>query len=240
MIIHEESGKGEKSMEQRYKLFIVEDDFVLAEEMKKALDKWGFEARVVEDFNNILKNFLEQAPHAVLMDINIPSFDGFYWCKKIREVSSVPIIFVSSRESNMDVIMAINNGGDDYIQKPFDISVLVAKLQAIMRRTYEYGRGEESVLQCQGLLLNLNDATMQANDQIIELTKNEFKILKLLIQNRGKVVSRQLLMKKLWDDDVYVNENTLTVNVNRLRTKLGELGFIDFISTKKGMGYMVL
>lgn len=227
-------------MKNKYKLFIVEDDRDLAEEMQKALSKWGFEVSIGQDFENILKDFLDVSPHVVLMDINIPSFDGFYWCKKIRDVSSVPIVFVSSRDSNMDIIMAMNSGGDDYIQKPFDISVLVAKLQAMMRRTYEYGGSELNALECHGLILNLDDTTVHYEGQTIELTKNEFKILKLLIQNRGKVVSRQMLMKKLWDDDVYVNENTSTVNVNRLRAKLEDMGLKAFINTKKGMGYILL
>lgn len=227
-------------MPRQYKLFIVEDDKVLAEEMKRALNKWGFECLLAQDFEALAEEFVKIAPHAVLMDINIPTFDGFYWCNVIRSLSKVPIIFVSSRESNMDIVMAMNSGGDDYIQKPFDMSILVAKLQAVIRRTYEYSKEETSVLECKGLLLNLDNTVIHYEHKEIELTRNEFKILKLLIEKQGKVVSRQNLMKKLWDDDLYVNENTLTVNVNRLRQKLEEIGHPDLITTKKGMGYGIL
>ncbi len=173
------------------------------------------------------------------MDINIPSFDGFYWCKKIREISSVPIIFCSSRNSNMDIVMAINNGGDDYIQKPFDSHVLVAKLQAIIRRTYEYRTTESQLIESNDVILNLNDTKIYYQDQSLELTKNEFRILKTLMENKGEVVSRDNLMRRLWNDDIYVNENTLTVNINRLRNRLEGINVYDFILTKKGMGYII-
>jgi DNA-binding response OmpR family regulator len=190
-------------------------------------------------FDNIQQEFTQAEPDIVLMDINIPSFNGFYWCKKIREISNVPIIYISSRDSSMDIIMAVNSGGDDFIQKPFENSVLIAKLQAIIRRTYEYSLKDSSVIECKGLILNLGDTIVTYKDEKVELTKNEFKILKLLIENQGKVVSRQELMRSLWDDEIYVNENTLTVNVNRLRLKLESLGLMDFIATKKGLGYII-
>jgi DNA-binding response OmpR family regulator len=223
-----------------YRIFLVEDDKMLSEEIMKLLMQWGFQISVAEAFDNLLDEFIKVQPHIVLMDINIPSFDGFYWCKKIRGISGVPIIYVSSRDSNMDIIMGMNSGGDDYIQKPFDNGILVAKLQAMIRRTYEYGGQDLHVIVCQGLSLNLNDTFVTYEDQSIELTKNEFKIIKLLIENEGKVVTRQALMKSLWNDEVYVNENTLTVNVNRLRMKLEDLGLKDFITTKKGMGYIII
>lgn len=222
-----------------YRIFLVEDDEMLREEIMNLLIKWGFEIKGAEEFHDILDECIKFHPHVVLMDVNIPSFDGFYWCKKIREISSVPIIYISSRDSSMDIIMGMNNGGDDYIQKPFDNTVLVAKIQAIIRRTYEYAHKSQFV-ECNGVILNLDDTSITYKDKSYELTKNEFKILKLLIENRGKVVSRQALMRSLWDDEVYVNENTLTVNVNRVRTKLEELGLKDFITTKKGMGYIIL
>lgn len=222
-----------------YRIFLVEDDEMLREEIMNLLIKWGFEIKGAEEFHDILDECIKFHPHVVLMDVNIPSFDGFYWCKKIREISSVPIIYISSRDSNMDIIMGMNNGGDDYIQKPFDNTVLVAKIQAIIRRTYEYAH-KSKFAECNGVILNLDDTSITYKDKSYELTKNEFKILKLLIENRGKVVSRQALMRSLWDDEVYVNENTLTVNVNRVRTKLEELGLKDFITTKKGMGYIIL
>ncbi|MDW7614146.1 response regulator transcription factor [Peribacillus simplex] len=226
-------------LENTYKLLIVEDDKDMAEVLQKLLIKWRFDTVICRDFDDILRIFEEEEPHIILMDINIPSFDGFYWCKKIREISSVPIIFCSSRSSNMDIVMAINNGGDDYIQKPFDSHVLVAKLQAIIRRTYEYNRLDAQLMECNGAILNLDDTTINYQTESLELTKNEFKILKTLMENRGKVVTRDSLMRQLWDDDIYVNENTLTVNINRLRNRLEGIGVEDFISTKKGMGYII-
>lgn len=223
-----------------YRVYLVEDDGMLAEEISKLLMKWGYEVRSVQMFDNILEEFLAVQPHVVLMDVNIPSFDGFYWCKWIREVSAVPIVYISSRDSSMDVIMGMNNGGDDYLMKPFDNAVLVARLQAVIRRTYEYNLQEAHILRYRGLNLNLSEAVASYEDKKCELTKNELKILKLLLENRGKIVTRQALMRSLWDEEIYVNENTLTVNVNRVRNKLEELGLTSFITTKKGMGYVVL
>ncbi len=225
---------------KKYRIFVVEDDKMLEEEIIALLEKWGFKAFGTESFDDISEQFLSKKPDVVLMDINIPSFDGFYWCKEIRKLSKVPIIYISSRNNNMDIIMGINNGGDDYIEKPFNNQVLIAKLQAIVRRTYEYKTQDTKVTICKGLVLNLEDMSISYKDNRIELTKNEFKILKILIENQGKIVSRQALMKNLWDEEVYVNENTLTVNVNRVRAKLEELGIKDFITTKKGMGYSIL
>ncbi|WP_156456424.1 response regulator transcription factor [Abyssisolibacter fermentans] len=227
-------------MKKIYKLLIIEDDVNMAEVMNKILSKWGFSVFICKDFSNIITSFEKVKPHIVLMDINLPAFDGFYWCKKIREISSVPVIFISSRDSSMDIVMAINNGGDDYIQKPFDSSVLIAKLQAVIRRTYEYQMLDTQIIECNDLILNLNDTTIHYRNNSLELTKNEFRILKTLMENKGKVVLREKLMKHLWNDDIYVNENTLTVNVNRLRKRLEDIGVFDFINTKKGMGYIIL
>lgn len=228
------------SQAKQYVVFLVEDDAMLAEEIEKLLTKWGYCVKTVKGFDSILDEFIKLKPHVVLMDINIPSFDGFYWCRKIREVSDVPVIYVSSRDSSMDIIMGMNTGGDDYIQKPFDNAVLVAKLQAIIRRTYEYGLKEPHIMEYKGLTLNLDDGVAAYGHKNTELTKNELKILRLLMENKGKIVTRQALMRSLWDDEIYVNENTLTVNVNRVRMKLEGLGLEDFITTKKGMGYIVL
>lgn len=225
---------------EAYKIYVVEDDAMLADEIGRLLMKWGYEVWVAERFDNILEEFLTIKPQVVLMDVNIPYFDGFYWCKRIREFSAVPIIYISSRDSSMDVIMAMNNGGDDYLTKPFDNAVLVAKLQAVIRRAYEYSIQEPLVLSHRGLTLNVAEATAVYNQHKCELTKNELKILKLLMENQGKIVSREALMRSLWDDEIYVNENTLTVNVNRVRLKLEELGLQSFITTKKGMGYVIL
>ncbi|MDD3653921.1 MAG: winged helix-turn-helix domain-containing protein [Desulfotomaculaceae bacterium] len=223
-----------------YRIFLVEDDVMLAEEISRLLMKWGYDVRIAAMFDHILDEFLAVKPHVVLMDVNIPSFDGFHWCKKIREISAVPIIYISSRDSSMDVIMGMNNGGDDYLAKPFDNAVLVARLQAVIRRTYEYNFQESHVLRYRGLTVHLEEAAASYQDKKCELTKNELKILKLLLENQGKIVTRQALMRSLWDDEIYVNENTLTVNVNRVRLKLEELGLTSFITTKKGMGYVIL
>ncbi|MBU3157752.1 response regulator transcription factor [Clostridium estertheticum] len=223
-----------------YKLLIIEDDKNMCEVLSNILSKWGFEVTVCEDFEKIIECFKECEPKVVLMDINLPICDGFYWCKNIRKISKIPIIFVSSRDSNMDIVMAINNGGDDYIQKPFDSNVLIAKIQAIIRRTYEYKNEEARVLKCDDLLLNLDNTTLLYNENSLELTKNEMLILQTLMENKGKGVSRSKLMKKLWDDDIYVNENTLTVNINRLRNRLEKVGIKDLIITRKGIGYIIL
>lgn len=225
---------------EQYRIYLVEDDEMLAEEIDRLLKKWGYDVLIAKMFDNILDEFMAIQPHVILMDVNIPSFDGFHWCKKIREISGVPIIYISSRDSSMDVIMGMNNGGDDYLSKPFDNAVLVAKLQAIIRRTYEYSFREPRVLRCQGLTVHLDEALASYNNKKIELTKNELKILILLIENQGKIVTREALMRSLWDDEIYVNENTLTVNVNRVRFKLEELGLKSLITTKKGMGYVIL
>ncbi|MBW9154105.1 response regulator transcription factor [Clostridium estertheticum] len=223
-----------------YKLLIIEDDKNMCEVLSNILSKWGFEVTVCEDFEKIIECFKECEPKVILMDINLPICDGFYWCKNIRKISKIPIIFVSSRDSNMDIVMAINNGGDDYIQKPFDSNVLIAKIQAIIRRTYEYKNEEARVLKCDDLLLNLDNTTLLYNENSLELTKNEMLILQTLMENKGKGVSRSKLMKKLWDDDIYVNENTLTVNINRLRNRLEKVGIKDLIITRKGIGYIIL
>ncbi len=227
-------------MDNTYKLLIIEDDKDMCEVLSNLLNKWEFEVTVCEDFEKIIECFLECEPNVVLMDINLPVCDGFYWCKKIRQISKTPIIFISSRDSNMEIVMAINNGGDDFIQKPFHSEVLIAKLQAIIRRTYEYKDEEAKVLKCNDLLLNLDNATLLYNEKSLELTKNELLLLEILMENKGKGISRSKLMKKLWNDDIYVNENTLTVNINRLRNRLEQVGIKDLIVTQKGIGYIIL
>ncbi|HAK43235.1 MAG TPA: DNA-binding response regulator [Clostridium sp.] len=212
----------------------------MCEVLSNLLNKWEFEVNVCENFEKIIECFLKCEPDVVLMDISLPVCDGFYWCKKIRQISKTPIIFVSSRDSDMEIVMAMNNGGDDFIQKPFNSEVLIAKLQAIIRRTYEYKNEEAKVLKCDDLLLNLDNATLLYNEKSLELTKNEMLLLKTLMENKGKGVSRSKLMKKLWDDDIYVNENTLTVNINRLRNRLEKFEIKDLIVTQKGIGYIIL
>ncbi|WBW96869.1 response regulator transcription factor [Oceanirhabdus sp. W0125-5] len=222
-----------------YRILVVEDDKNLCEEVILSLKKWGYDAFGVDNFSEIDKEFLEQKPHLVLMDINLPSFDGFYWCRKIRELSKLPIIFMSSRDTNMDVVMAINMGGDDFVTKPFVIDILVAKIIAQLRRCYSYGESMKETIEHRGAILNISEGTLVYKEEKIELTRNELKILGLLLKSKGTIISRDKIMKALWDDDQFINDNTLTVNINRLRGKLKDAGLDEFIQTKKGLGYVV-
>ncbi len=221
-----------------YKILLVEDDEIISKSIKQHLENWNFEVITARDFKNITNEFTECNAHIVLLDLILPFYDGFYWCKEIRKISNVPIVFLSSASDNMNIVMAVNMGGDDFISKPFNVSVLLAKIQAILRRTYDMPNGI-SILEHKGIILNLNDFTLSYRDKSIELTKNEFRILETLLVNKGKIVSRDTLMMKLWQDDNYVEENTLTVNVTRLRKKLEDLGIDDFIKTKVGCGYII-
>ncbi len=221
-----------------YKILIIEDDMTMADIMKKQIEAWGNEVSYVRDFQNVLTNFTEYDPHLVLIDIMLPFYNGYHWCKEIRQISNVPIIFISSAADNMNIVMAMNMGGDDFITKPFDINVLIAKLQAILRRTYDIS-GKVPILEHNGAILNLNDMMIVYNDEKIELTKNEFRIIQTLMESKCKVVSRDTLMTRLWENDCYIEENTLTVNVTRLRKKLDSIGLVDFIKTKTGLGYII-
>lgn len=221
-----------------YKVFLVEDDKALAIEIKKHIESYGNEAYVVSNFQEVIKEFCDYQPHLVLMDIMLPYKDGYYWTSLIRNVSNIPIVFISSATENMNIVMAINMGGDDFIAKPVDPMVLNAKIQAVLRRSYEIKEENNTISFC-GAALNLDDETLLFNGQKIELTKNEYRILKCLLENKGKIVSRDALMIRLWNDDCYVEENTLTVNVTRLRKKLDEIGLKDKIITKPGSGYII-
>ena len=221
-----------------YKILLVEDDEIISKSIKQYLENWDFEVIIARDFKNITNEFTECNAHIVLLDLILPFYDGFYWCKEIRKISNVPIVFLSSASDNMNIVMAVNMGGDDFISKPFNVSVLLAKIQAILRRTYDMPNGI-SILEHKGIILNLNDFTLSYRDKSMELTKNEFRILETLLVNKGKIVSRDTLMMKLWQDDNYVEENTLTVNVTRLRKKLEDLGIDDFIKTKVGCVYII-
>lgn len=222
-----------------YKIFIVEDDKALCNNIGEGIIRWGFDVISIENFENVLEEFAKHNPHLVIMDINLPCFDGFYWCRKIRDISKVPIIFLSSRDSNMDIVMAVNMGGDDYVTKPFSMDILLVKIQALLRRAYSYGQGEGQIIECNGAILNLNDGILTYNDKSIELTRNEFKILQLLMRNQGKIVARDRIMRVLWESEYFISENTLTVNVNRLRKRLEDIELKDFIVTKKSQGYMI-
>lgn len=221
-----------------YKIFVVEDAPVIQGEMKKHLEKWGYEVETVNDFNDVMTQFAVFQPHLVLMDIVLPFYNGHYWCSQIRKVSQVPIIFVSSAGDNMNIVMAVNMGGDDFLVKPFDLEVLAAKVQAMLRRSYAF-RGQTALMECQGIILDMTDASLMIGEQKLELTKNEFKIMQLLFENIGSTVPREQIMKRLWDNDCFVDDNTLTVNMTRIRKKLEEAGIVNFIQTKKGVGYLI-
>ena len=221
-----------------YKIYIVEDDQVMSSLMKKHLEKWGYTVKCCEKFHDVAAEFTAFDPHIVLLDIMLPFFNGYHWCSEIRKISEVPVVFISSASDNMNIVMAMNMGGDDLISKPVDLNVLTAKIQAMLRRTYDMG-SKIPVIEHNGAVLKLNDATLVFNGQTIELTKNDFRILRTLMENKGKVVSRSRLMNELWQIDCYVEENTLTVNVTRLRKKLEAAGLVDFIKTKVGAGYII-
>jgi len=221
-----------------YKILIVEDDLVIAREISKQIQNWGYETKVIEDFTQVMTEFVSFSPQLVLMDISLPFFNGYYWCTEIRKVSKVPIIFLSSAADNMNIVMAINMGADDFIAKPFDPNVLTAKIQAMLRRSYDFS-GQMNLIEHKGAILNTSDATLTYEGERIDLTKNDYRILQILMENKGKVVSRDMLMTRLWETDSYVDENTLTVNMARLRKKLEQAGLKNFITTKKGIGYLV-
>ena len=220
------------------KIFIVEDDPVIASAVAEHIASWGCEPRIARNFQNIVQEFVEFDPQLVLLDVGLPFYNGYHWCSEIRRFSSVPIIFVSSASDNMNIVMAINMGADDFIAKPFDLNVLTAKVQAMLRRTYDLG-GQTRLLQHRDTVLNTDDSTLTYHGERVELTKNEYRILQVLMENKGKTVSRDVLMQRLWESDSFVDENTLSVNVARLRKKLDGAGLENFIATKKGMGYIV-
>lgn len=221
-----------------YKIFLVEDDEIIASAIQKQLMSWGLECRVVSDFQNVLSEFAAYGPHLVILDIMLPFFNGYHWCTEIRKLSQIPILFLSSASDNMNLVMAVNMGGDDFLAKPFDREVLTAKVQALLRRAYDFG-SPSNLLEHRGAILNLSDATLTYQEETVSLTRNDFKILQMLLENKGKTVSRDKLMTRLWETDSYVDENTLTVNMTRLRHKLDAAGLPDFITTKKGMGYLI-
>ena len=221
-----------------YRIFIVEDDPTMANAMKEKIESWGNEARIVEHFQNVMTEFTTYDPHLVLMDIMLPFFNGYHWCTEIRNVSKVPIIFLSSVADNMNIVMAVSMGADDFIAKPFDLEVLTVKIQALLRRSYDFA-GSSSVIEHKGVMFQVNDGTITYNGVKLELTKNESKIMQTLLVNKEEIVTRDTLMTKLWESDSYVDENTLSVNVNRLRKKLAEIGLENFIITKKGIGYRI-
>lgn len=220
------------------KIYVVEDDMIIAHAMQKELSSWGYQVECCRNFEDVLAGFTAFAPQLVLLDISLPYFNGYHWCQRIRETSTVPILFISSASDKMDIVMAMNMGGDDFISKPFDLDVLVAKINAIMRRAYDFEESHRQIKYGEALL-NLDEAALYHREERVELTKNEYRILLVLMERRGKIVSREQLMAQLWETDQYIDDNTLTVNVARLRKKLEAAGLASFIQTKKGLGYTI-
>ncbi len=221
-----------------YRMLIVEDDRSIAETIREQAQMWDLDVRLTEDFRNVLTDYTEYQPHIILLDIGLPFYDGYYWCSELRRISRVPIIFISSASDNMNIVMAMNMGADDFIAKPFDGNVLIAKIQALLRRTYDFSSGA-LILEHRGAFLNTGDDTLVFEGKSISLSKNEYRILLCLMENKGKIVSREKLMERLWKTQQFVDENTLTVNVNRLRKKLDAAGLPNFITTRTGLGYLV-
>lgn len=221
-----------------YRIFIAEDDEGIASALKNHLKGWGYEVKCADDFSRLLDEIKDHDPHILLLDIGLPFYNGLYICGELRKFSQIPVMFISSQSDNMNIITAMNMGGDDFVSKPFDLSVLMAKIQALLRRTYNF-KAAENTLSHKGAFLDSDAAVLMYNNERIDLTKNEYRILQLLLEKKGAVVSRELLMEKLWETDCFVDENTLTVNVARLRKKLEKYGLSDFIATKVGMGYYI-
>lgn len=221
-----------------YRILIVEDDAVIAREVARELGRWSWQARCVQDLEHVMAEFAAFDPQLVVLDITLPFYNGYYWCGEIRRTSRVPVLFLSSAADNMNVVMAVNLGADDFVAKPFAMPVLVAKIQALLRRTYDFG-APAAVMECGGALLNLSDGTLSAGGKKLELTKNELRILQLLLESRGRTVPRETLMTRLWESDSFVDENTLSVNVARLRRKLAEAGLPELVRTRKGEGYLI-
>ncbi len=219
-----------------HKILLVEDDAVIRQMVAKMLRQWDYQVIVVEDFTEIIRLVVEEEPHLVLMDIGLPLFNGYHWCQEIRKISKIPIMFLSSHNQAMDIVMAINMGADDYVTKPFDSNVLLAKIQGLLRRSYEFGN-DQSLLEFSGIILNLKGMDLTYAGAKLDLTKNEFHILRILFERKETIVSREELMQELWNSDFFIDDNTLSVNVARLRKKLADLGLADLIVTKKGVGY---
>ena len=222
------------------KILLIEDDPSIFELVQQRLQQWGFTVEGVKDFQAVMDDYRTFVPNLVMIDIQLPAYDGFHWCREIRAESNVPILFLSSRDHPMDMVMAMQMGADDFVQKPFHMDVLIAKIQAILRRTYDYKEQVNTTIEWQGAKIDYDRALVSINGRQVELTKNELFILKVLLTSAGQIVSRDEMMRKLWDDERFVNDNTLTVNVNRLRQRLEGIGLVDVIVTKKGLGYMAV
>ena len=221
-----------------FRILLVEDDPEISGVLERQLTAWNYQVGLIRDFRDVLGDFRTFQPHLVLLDISLPFFNGYYWCQEIRKFSKVPLLFLSSAADNMNIVMAMNLGADDFVAKPFDAGVLTAKIQALLRRAYDFG-APEPALEYRGAILDPAAAALLYGGRRLSLTKNECRILQTLLEQKGKIVSRETLMQRLWETDSYVDENALTVNVARLRRKLEGAGLEDFIATKKGMGYRI-
>lgn len=231
-------SKGGSDMNRN--IFIIEDDTQLLDALTEGLGQWAFNVSSPTDFSNVMEDFVASKAHLVMIDIQLPQFDGFHWCREIRAVSKVPILFLSSRDHPMDMIMAMNSGADDYVQKPFHMDVLLAKVNAILRRTYTYEDAQSEVIEWNQAMIDLKRGDIYKDGTSVDLTKNEFFILSVLVKSTNQIISRNELMKMLWDDDQYINDNTLTANITRLRQKLSTIHLSEGIVTKKGLGYMAV
>lgn len=225
---------GKEGSETR--IFIIEDDPAIAETLARGLEKWGYDVRRAIDFSNIMPEFRQFSPHLTLLDISLPFFNGYHWCQEMRRESTAPIIFLSSMRENMNIVMAMQMGGDDFIAKPFDMQVLIAKMQAILRRAYTLAPAP-ATLDYGGFSLHMGEGLLECGGQKLELTKNELRILEMLMKARGELVTREKLMQRLWDDESFIDDNTLSVNIARLRKRLDALGAGAYIATRKGLGY---
>lgn len=225
-----------------YRVFVVEDDEKIVSLIKDKLEKYDYQVFAVQDYSNIKSEFIHKDPHLVLLDINLPNYDGFFWCRELRSISKVPIIFISARFSDMDQVMAIENGGDDYIVKPFSFDILLAKVKGVIRRAYgEYSEREyRDVYEVDGVFLYRGQNIIEWKDKRVELSKREFGLLSILLSNVDEIVSREVLLEELWDDIDFVDDNTLSVNITRLRKRLEEIGIEDSIQTKRGQGYSMV
>ena len=222
----------------QYKVMIIEDDLNAAQSISNFLEAWGFQCIYLENFQEVTEEFVKYKPEIVLLDITLPRYNGYYWCEEIRKISKVPIIFISSTSDNLNMILAMNMGGDDFVIKPFDLNFLLAKINSLLRRTYDF-LGVMNLIACGDVVLDLDNAKLQYKGNIMELSRNDFIILKELMTHKGKNVSRDELMQALWSDNTFVDDNTLTVNITRVRNKLSKIGLEDFIITRKGMGYQI-
>lgn len=225
-------------MDVKWKIFLIEDDKVIQKKICENLERWNFDVVSSKDFEKVFDDFKKYEPQLVLLDLTLPFYDGYYWCKKIRDYSNVPIIIISAKDESMSQIMAMTIGADDYIVKPFDINLLQSKISALLRRSYKYTNDNNNII-VGDIILNKDLMALLRNESSIELSKNEFKIIEILMNNLSSVVKREEIMNCLWQSDVFIDDNTLSVNIMRLRKKIKQLGLNDFIKTKKKVGYYI-